>query len=196
MRPTISRTGAHHGRLEEPPFHTVPEVRLKTYLEMRALMVVPGGGCAPLPALWVGLLYDETSLDGAKELVRTWTEEERQALRDAVPGDRVGHTVPQPDGARHSQGRGLAWRGMVCADGRSPATVQPTKPATSGPWKKRSHWAAVPAETLLRQYETRWGQSVEPLFRNTCTEDLGQPLSALLRRPLTAKRACQARPFV
>jgi glutamate--cysteine ligase len=40
--------------------------------------------CA-LPALWVGLLYDTTALDAAWDLVKSWTAEERQELRDRVP---------------------------------------------------------------------------------------------------------------
>jgi glutamate--cysteine ligase len=62
-----------------------PEVRLKQFLEMRG---ADGGRwrriCA-LPAFWVGLLYDSTSLDAAYDLVKSWTEEERQSLRDRVP---------------------------------------------------------------------------------------------------------------
>jgi glutamate--cysteine ligase len=53
-----------------PPF---PEVRMKGYLEMRG---ADGGRwdriCA-LPALWVGLLYDQTALDAAWDLVKHWT---------------------------------------------------------------------------------------------------------------------------
>jgi glutamate--cysteine ligase len=40
--------------------------------------------CA-LPAFWVGLLYDDTSLDAAWDLVRDFSREERHALRDGVP---------------------------------------------------------------------------------------------------------------
>ncbi len=62
-----------------------PEVRLKRFLEMRG---ADGGRwrriCA-LPAFWAGLLYDETALDAAWDLVKDWTTEERQALRNGVP---------------------------------------------------------------------------------------------------------------
>jgi glutamate--cysteine ligase len=62
-----------------------PEVRLKRFLEMRG---ADGGRwdriCA-LSALWVGLLYDGAALDAAWDLVRGWTAEERQQLRDGVP---------------------------------------------------------------------------------------------------------------
>ena len=44
-----------------------------------------GGVLPSLPAFWVGLLYDEASLDAAWELVKEWNAEERQRLRDDVP---------------------------------------------------------------------------------------------------------------
>src|SRR6201991_3786158 len=62
-----------------------PEVRLKRYLEMRGADGVPWGRLPALPAFWVGLLYDDTSLDAAWDLVKHWNAGERQALRDDVP---------------------------------------------------------------------------------------------------------------
>ena len=62
-----------------------PEVRLKRYLEMRGADAGPLPMLQALPALWVGLLYDPGVLDSAAALVADWTEQERQALRDAVP---------------------------------------------------------------------------------------------------------------
>ena len=44
-----------------------------------------GGVLCALPALWVGLLYDQTALDAAWDLCRDWSEEERQYLRDETP---------------------------------------------------------------------------------------------------------------
>jgi glutamate--cysteine ligase len=62
-----------------------PEVRLKRYLEMRG---ADGGPWRRLPAFaafWVGLLYDEAALDAAWDLVKDWSADERQTLRDEVP---------------------------------------------------------------------------------------------------------------
>ena len=69
-----------------------PEVRLKKFLEMRGA----DGGlwrriCA-LPALWVGLYYDQSSLDAAWDMVKDWTAEERSAMREAVP--KLGLKTP------------------------------------------------------------------------------------------------------
>ncbi len=48
-------------------------------------MACPWGRLPALPAFWVGLLYDNDSLDAAWDMVRHWTAPERQALRDDVP---------------------------------------------------------------------------------------------------------------
>src|SRR5476649_1747754 len=69
-----------------------PEVRLKQFLEMRG---TDGGlwrRICGMPALWVGVLYDSVALDAAWDLVKDWTAEERQALRDGV--GKQGFQVP------------------------------------------------------------------------------------------------------
>src|SRR5215212_1123860 len=62
-----------------------PEVRLKRYLEMRGSDSGPQRQLPALPAYWAGMLYDDAGLDAAWDLVRHWTAEERQKLRDDVP---------------------------------------------------------------------------------------------------------------
>ena len=67
-----------------------PEVRLKKFLEMRGADGGPWNRLCALPAFWVGLLYDQTALDAAWDLVKDFTREERHALRDGVPRDALG----------------------------------------------------------------------------------------------------------
>ncbi len=62
-----------------------PEVRLKRFLEMRGADGGPWQRICALSALWVGLLYDDDALEAAWSLVKGWTEEEREGLRNAVP---------------------------------------------------------------------------------------------------------------
>ncbi|KKW93576.1 glutamate--cysteine ligase [Sphingobium chungbukense] len=62
-----------------------PEVRMKSFLEMRGADGGPWNRICALPALWVGLLYDDGALDAAWDLVKDWSMEERQVLRDSVP---------------------------------------------------------------------------------------------------------------
>jgi len=62
-----------------------PEVRLKTYLEMRGADGGPRAHMTALPALFAGLYYDPIALDEAQELIKDWSAESRQSLRDEVP---------------------------------------------------------------------------------------------------------------
>lgn len=75
-----------------------PEVRLKSFLEMRGADGGRGELITALPAFWVGLLYDKDALDAAWDLVRDWTMEGRQALRDAVP--KLALDAPVPGGRK------------------------------------------------------------------------------------------------
>ncbi len=87
-KPTISDFDDHLSTI-------FPEVRLKTFLEMRGADTGPWGELCALPAFWVGLLYDEAALDAAWDLVKDWTEEERDQLRRDVP--RLGLQTPFRD---------------------------------------------------------------------------------------------------
>ena len=62
-----------------------PEVRLKKFLEMRGCDTGHWDELCAMPAFWTGLLYDQTALDAAWDMVKDWTEEERQNLRETVP---------------------------------------------------------------------------------------------------------------
>jgi glutamate--cysteine ligase len=73
-----------------------PEVRLKKFLEMRGADGGTWSKICALPALWVGLLYDQSSLDAAWDMVKDWTHEEHQHLRDNVPRDAL--SVPFRNG--------------------------------------------------------------------------------------------------
>src|ERR1700752_644189 len=77
-RPTLSDWANHLSTI-------FPEVRLKRYLEMRGADGGPWERLPALPAFWVGLLYDDVSLDAAWDIAKRWNVHERQALRDDVP---------------------------------------------------------------------------------------------------------------
>src|ERR671921_740848 len=57
----------------------------ESYLEMRGADGGPWRRLCALPALWVGLLYDDDALGAACDLVADWTEEERERMRREVP---------------------------------------------------------------------------------------------------------------
>jgi glutamate--cysteine ligase len=61
-----------------------PEARLKKYLEMRGADGGPWRRLCALPALWVGLLYDQSALDAAWDLAKGWDLQTREDLRVAA----------------------------------------------------------------------------------------------------------------
>jgi glutamate--cysteine ligase len=73
-----------------------PEVRLKSFLEMRGADGGPWSRICALPALWVGLLYDDFALDAAWDLVKGWSIEEHEQLRRDVP--KLALKAPAPGG--------------------------------------------------------------------------------------------------
>ena len=77
-RPTIKDWEDHTTTL-------FPEVRLKTFLEMRGADSGPLDMLAALPALWIGLLYDGAALAAALELVAPWNMDDLTRLRADVP---------------------------------------------------------------------------------------------------------------
>ena len=58
-----------------------PEARLKKFIEMRGADGGPWRRLCALPALFVGLMYDQTALDAAWDLAKGWDTETREALR-------------------------------------------------------------------------------------------------------------------
>ncbi|MGB0908513.1 MAG: glutamate--cysteine ligase [Maricaulaceae bacterium] len=87
-KPTISDFDDHLSTI-------FPEVRLKTFLEMRGADTGPWNELCAFPAFWVGLLYDGSALDAAWDLVKDWTEEERDQIRRDVP--KMGLQTPFRD---------------------------------------------------------------------------------------------------
>ena len=59
--------------------------------------------CA-LPALWVGLLYDDVALDVAWDLVKHWDIAEREKLRHDVPKLALDAVTPEGESMRDFAG--------------------------------------------------------------------------------------------
>jgi glutamate--cysteine ligase len=140
-----------------------PEVRLKRYLEMRGSDAVPWQRLPSLPAFWAGILYDESVLDAAWDLVKHWTAEERQKLRDDVP--RLGFEAKIRGRTLLDLSKelltlaqaGLQRRNHIGDDGRDETRyLEPLRDIILS-----GHTAA---EEMLAKYHGEWGGSVDPIF--------------------------------
>jgi glutamate--cysteine ligase len=141
-----------------------PEVRLKTFLEMRGSDGGPWDRICALPALWVGLLYDQASLDAAWDLVKHWSMEDRHALRDAVP--KLALDAPLPGGGqlRDIAGEvldiasaGLAARARLDGSGSN-------ETGFLDPLREIVRSGKVPAELLLERYHGEWGGDLTKVY--------------------------------
>lgn len=140
-----------------------PEVRLKRFLEMRGADGGPWRRICALPAFWVGLLYDPGALDQAYELVRTWSAEERQTLRNQVPElglqtkFRGGTLQDVAREAAKISAAGLKARGRLNSKGNDETTFLDfiEEAAASG---------RVPADELLARYHNSWKGDVNRIY--------------------------------
>ncbi len=142
-----------------------PEVRLKRFLEMRGADSGPYERIVGLPAFWVGLLYDQTALDAAWDLVKDWSEAERQGLRDAVPQTALatpfrGGTLA--DVAREAMAicrAGLRSRAKLSSLGADETQfiAFAEEIARSG---------RAPADALLADFDGRWGGKIDNVYKD------------------------------
>ena len=140
-----------------------PEVRLKQFLEMRGADAGQWRRLCGMPALWVGILYDSVALDAAWDLVKDWTAEERQSMRDAV--GRQAFKVPFRKTSVHElahrmleiSAAGLKRRAELDGGGMSEdGFLNPLRELVSRGYTR--------AEELLKNYHGVWGRDMSHLF--------------------------------
>jgi len=140
-----------------------PEVRLKTYLEMRGADSGPWSRLCALPAFWAGILYDDAALEAAWSLVKSWTAEDREALRRSVPvlGLRApirgstAQNIAQAALAISRQGLRSRARSDRAGEDETHFLTELDDIAASG---------VTPAERLIERYKTEWGRDVRAVF--------------------------------
>jgi glutamate--cysteine ligase len=140
-----------------------PEVRLKRYIEMRGADGGPWDRLCALPALWVGLLYDDQALDAAWDLVKTWTQEEHDMLRREVP-KRALHVQLRERKLQQ-------WALEVVAIARAGLHRRAALDKIGGDeagflnvLQEIAESGKCPAEEKLDLYNGRWNRSVDPVF--------------------------------
>ncbi|WP_306753999.1 glutamate--cysteine ligase [Paracoccus actinidiae] len=142
-----------------------PEARVKKYIEMRGADGGPWRRLCALPALWVGLIYDQGALDAAWDLVKGWDDDTREAWRreagihalDAqVNGvrmhDLAGQVVEIAEG-------GLKNRARAGAGG-----LVPDETHFLNAIKESLDSGKVMADELLDKYHGEWGGDLTPIY--------------------------------
>ncbi|PEQ12946.1 glutamate--cysteine ligase [Novosphingobium sp. PC22D] len=144
-----------------------PEVRLKSFLEMRGADGGPWGRICALPALWVGLLYDQGALDAAWDLVKDWDMEGREALRNAVPKLALDAPVPGGGTLRDIAGEVLAIaRSGLAARDRTDGMGN-NETGFLEPLGEIVKSGKVPAQRLLDKFHGEWGGDIARVYEES-----------------------------
>lgn len=140
-----------------------PEARVKRFIEMRGADSGARPFLCALPAFWVGLLYDATSLAAAEDLVRAWSAEDRQKLRLEAPRQGLRTQI---------YGRSLQALGGDMLDLAVAGLQRRARLDQSG--RDESHFLAPlqdviasgqsQADRWLAEYHDQWNQDLGPLY--------------------------------
>jgi glutamate--cysteine ligase len=141
-----------------------PEVRLKSFLEMRGADGGRWSRICALPALWVGLLYDDEALDAAWTLVKDWSIEQRETLRHHVPKLALEAITPDGQSMRDfaMQVLGIATDGLTRR-----AQLNSAGDNESGfldPLRDVVATGMTPADRLLAKYRDEWGGDLSRIY--------------------------------
>ena len=140
-----------------------PDVRLKRFIEMRGADGGPWRRICALPALWVGLLYDEAAMAEAEALCADWTFEEVSAMREAVPTTGFATRFRDASVLELSRAvvaiarKGLKARARMNEEGNDESHFL-------APLEEVVARGTTSAEELVRLYDTQWDRSMAKVF--------------------------------
>ena len=142
-----------------------PEVRLKTFLEMRGADGGPTSGLCALPAFWVGLLYDKSAQSDALELIKNWSLDDMNAMRDNVP--KMGLTTD-------IQGQSFQELAKIVLQIADKGLKNRHRLSTSGETEQgflSTLWESAesgltPADRILQDLNGKWGGDVNRIFED------------------------------
>ncbi|NOX41980.1 MAG: glutamate--cysteine ligase [Alphaproteobacteria bacterium] len=144
-----------------------PEARIKQYMEMRGADGGQWRGLCALPAFWVGLLYDQSALDAASDLIRDWDAETRENWR-----------VMASVGGIHSEVGGRNMRDLAAEvlEISSAGLKARAMGGVGGLLPDETHFLNAleesisdgqsPADELLNKYRTDWNGDLSRIYQD------------------------------
>ena len=136
---------------------TFPEVRLKTFLEMRGADAGRPDMMLAQSAFWVGMLYDAAALEAAVNLCSQYQWQDLVALRAVVP--RLGLASPLVGGTLRDLARdavAIAKGGLVARGLGEAELLAPLEAIVGGAPCQAEHW--------LDRYHGAWSGDVTRIF--------------------------------
>ena len=142
-----------------------PEARVKKFIEMRGADGGPWRRLCALPALWVGLLYDQGALDAAWDLVKGWDAETREGWRRAAGRDALQAEV----GGRRMQDLArevldIAETGLRARARSGAGGLVPDETHFLNTLRESVDNGRVPADELLEEYNGAWNHDLTRIY--------------------------------
>ncbi|SFG66927.1 glutamate--cysteine ligase [Sulfitobacter dubius] len=157
-KPTLSDWADHLTTL-------FPEARVKKFIEMRGADGGPWRRLCALPAFWVGLMYDQSPLDGAWDLVKDWDAETREELRIAASTHGLQAEVgglKMHDLAREAVA--LSEAGLKARARPGAGGLVPDETHFLNALRDSIETGRVPADDLLADYHGPWNGDLSRIY--------------------------------
>ena len=143
-----------------------PEARVKQFIEMRGADGGPWRRLCALPAFWVGLMYDQDSLDSAWDICKTWDASTREEMRIAASEDGVSANV---------NGISMLSLAKELVDISRSGLKNRARSGNGGLVPDECHFlnsieevietGKSPACDLINKYENEWGKDLKNIYK-------------------------------
>ncbi|MEM6387039.1 MAG: glutamate--cysteine ligase [Pseudomonadota bacterium] len=142
-----------------------PEARIKKFIEMRGADGGPWRRLCALPAFWVGLIYDQSALDAAWDLVKGLDAETRHELRIQASVQGLAaevDSIKMCDLAR--QAVEIAEAGLKARARAGAGGLLADETHFLNALKETLESKETPADELIRRYKTDWAGNATKVF--------------------------------
>jgi glutamate--cysteine ligase len=142
-----------------------PEARIKQYLEMRGADGGPWRRLCALPAFWVGMCYEQSSLDAAWDLAKDWDAETREGLRVAASEQGLQGSfngIKLHDLARECVS--IADAGLKARARPGAGGLIPDETHFLNALKESVETGRTPADELLEKYNGEWDGDLSRIY--------------------------------
>ena len=142
-----------------------PQVRLKNFLEIRSMDACNWDLICSQPAFWIGLLYDDESLDKCIEIFENWTDDDREYLNKTVPILGLQTKFKNKTVLDFAQdifqisSTGLQKRNILSLNNKFDETIHTKK------LEKNLEIGYSPADCSIQKYKNEWNNSIDPIYK-------------------------------